>query len=115
MPLLNTDSPAIRERYSVFLLAQNRLLREALTVRCTPRVDRQLAALCAICGNYRGKTLVQEIDIYDLLLNGIHTEMARIESGDTILIPPVGPQMTVQGMVRRPAIYELGGETSLAE
>jgi len=36
---------------------------------------------------YRGKTLVQTIDIYDLLLHGIHTEIARIESGDTILVP----------------------------
>jgi protein involved in polysaccharide export with SLBB domain len=64
---------------------------------------------------YRGATLVQEMDVYDLLLHGIHTELARIQSGDTILVPPIGPEVVVEGMVRRPAIYELGGETSLAE
>jgi protein involved in polysaccharide export with SLBB domain len=64
---------------------------------------------------YRGSALVQEMDVYDLLLHGIHTELARIQSGDTILVPPTGPEVVVEGMVRRPAIYELGGETSLAE
>jgi len=64
---------------------------------------------------YRGKTLVQEIDAYDLLLHGIHTELARIQSGDTILISPIGPEITVEGMVQRPAIYELAGEKSLSE
>jgi protein involved in polysaccharide export with SLBB domain len=64
---------------------------------------------------YRGATLVQEMDVYDLLLHGIHSELARIQSGDTILVPPIGPEVEVEGMVRRPAIYELGGGTSLAE
>jgi protein involved in polysaccharide export with SLBB domain len=64
---------------------------------------------------YRGKTLVQEVDAYDLLLHGIHTELARIQSGDTILVSPVGPEVTVEGMVQRPAIYELAGEKSLSE
>jgi protein involved in polysaccharide export with SLBB domain len=55
------------------------------------------------------------MDVYDLLLHGIHAELARIQSGDTILVPPVGPEVVIEGMVRRPAIYELGGEASLAE
>src|SRR5438874_3481345 len=41
--------------------------------------------------------------------------MQRLESGDTILIPPIGQEITLEGMVRRPAIYELAGEKSLAE
>jgi protein involved in polysaccharide export with SLBB domain len=64
---------------------------------------------------YRGKKLVQEIDAYDLLLHGIHNEPSRLEAGDTLLVPPLGAQVTVQGMVQRPAMYELGGEKSLAE
>jgi protein involved in polysaccharide export with SLBB domain len=64
---------------------------------------------------YRGKELVQEIDAYDLLLHGIHSELARIQSGDTILVQPLGEQVTVEGMVRRPALYELGGEKTLSE
>ncbi len=64
---------------------------------------------------YRGKTLVQEVDAYDLLLHGIHSELDRIQSGDTILVSPIGTQVTVEGMVQRPAIYELSGEKSLSE
>ncbi len=64
---------------------------------------------------YRGNQLVQTIDSYDLLLHGVRGNMARLESGDTILVPPVGPQVTVEGMVRRPAVYELRDEKSLAD
>ncbi len=63
----------------------------------------------------RGKQLVQEVDAYDLLLHGIHSNIANLQPGDTILVPPVGPEVTVEGMVRRPAIYELNNEKSLAE
>lgn len=65
--------------------------------------------------HFRGRQLVQDVDAYDLLLHGVHGEIAGIQSGDTILVPPCGAEVTVQGMVRRPAIYELGGEKSLAE
>jgi protein involved in polysaccharide export with SLBB domain len=65
--------------------------------------------------HYRGKHLVQEVDAYDLLLHGIRTDMQQLQSGDTLLVPPVGPQVTIEGMVRRPAIYELKDEASLAD
>ena len=65
--------------------------------------------------HYRGKQLVQEVDAYDLLLHGIRSDLQRLENGDTLLVPPMGPQLTVEGMVRRPAIYELLNEASLAE
>ncbi|MGC1619884.1 MAG: SLBB domain-containing protein [Candidatus Acidiferrum sp.] len=65
--------------------------------------------------HYRGKQLVEEVDAYDLLLHGVRSGMARLENGDTLLVPSVGPQVTVDGMVRRPAIYELHGETSLED
>ncbi len=39
----------------------------------------------------------------------------RLEAGDTVRIPPAGPEVTIEGMVRRPAIYELHGEKTLAE
>jgi polysaccharide export outer membrane protein len=63
--------------------------------------------------HYRGKQLVQEVDLYALLLHGMKSDLARLENGDTILVPPIGPGVTVEGMVRRPAIYELHGEKSL--
>src|SRR5579859_122799 len=65
--------------------------------------------------HYRGKQLVEEVDAYDLLLHGVRSDMRRLENGDTLLIPSLGPQVTVDGMVRRPAIYELRGEKSLSD
>jgi polysaccharide export outer membrane protein len=65
--------------------------------------------------HYRGKQLIEVVDAYDLLLRGVGPDQMRLESGDSLLIPPVGPQVTIEGMVRRPAIYELHGNTSLEE
>jgi len=65
--------------------------------------------------HYRGKQLVQTVDVYDLLLHGVRDGMQRLEAGDTLLVPPIGTEVAVQGMVRRPAIYELNGEKNLAE
>jgi protein involved in polysaccharide export with SLBB domain len=67
-----------------------------------------------IVKHYRGDTLVEEVDLYDLLLRGVRSGMARLENGDTVMVPPLGTQVTVEGMVRRPAIYELKDEKSLS-
>ena len=63
--------------------------------------------------HYRGRTLVEEVDLYDLMLKGVTSSEVHIESGDSIMVPTVGPQVTVAGMVRRPAIYELRHEQTL--
>jgi polysaccharide biosynthesis/export protein len=65
--------------------------------------------------HYRGDQLVQDVDVYDLLLHGVRTGIERLEDGDTVLVPPIGTEVTVEGMVRRPAIYELKGEKTLDE
>ncbi|MGC2329785.1 MAG: SLBB domain-containing protein, partial [Candidatus Sulfotelmatobacter sp.] len=65
--------------------------------------------------HYRGKQLIEKVDVYDLLLHGINGTMQRLEAGDTIQVPPLSGLVTVEGMVRRPAMYELNGEKSLAE
>ena len=65
--------------------------------------------------HYRGQQLIREIDLYDLLLHGVRSDLERLLPGDTILVPPVGLQVTVTGMVRRPAIYELRDEQNLNE
>jgi len=59
--------------------------------------------------HYRGKQLIEEVDTYDLLLHGIRGDLKRLENGDSLLVPPLGPVITVDGMVRRPALYELRG------
>jgi len=63
--------------------------------------------------HYRGQHLIEQIDTYDLLLRGVKPDAKKLENGDTLLVPPLGPQVTVTGMVRRPAIYELNGEKTL--
>jgi|HubBroStandDraft_6_1064221.scaffolds.fasta_scaffold00010_73 protein involved in polysaccharide export with SLBB domain len=68
-----------------------------------------------ILRHYRGQQLIGEIDLYDLLLHGVRSSLERLQAGDTILVPPLGAELTVEGMVRRPAIYELNHETDLAE
>ena len=65
--------------------------------------------------HYRGKQLIEEVDAYDLLLHGVGSDLKRLENGDSLMVPPMGGQVTVSGMVRRPAVYELHGETTLAD
>ena len=65
--------------------------------------------------HFRGKKLVQEVDIYDLLLHGVKDGILPLENGDTVLVPPIRGQVTVEGMVRRPSLYELNGEKDLAQ
>jgi protein involved in polysaccharide export with SLBB domain len=67
-----------------------------------------------ILNHYRGAQLLETVDLYDLLLHGVKADLQRLENGDTVQIPPIGPQVTIEGMVRRPAIYELRDEKTLA-
>jgi protein involved in polysaccharide export with SLBB domain len=66
-----------------------------------------------ILRQYRGKQLIRQVDLYDFLLRGVRSNDDRLLPGDTILVPPAGPQVSVEGAVRRPAIYELNGEQGL--
>lgn len=68
-----------------------------------------------IVKHYRGKQLVEEVDLYELLLRGVSSDLKRLEPGDTIQVPPARPEIAVDGMVRRPALYELLNEKSLDE
>jgi protein involved in polysaccharide export with SLBB domain len=64
--------------------------------------------------HYRGKQLIEDVDLYEFLLHGVRSGSAPFESGDTLLVPPAGPQVAASGAVKRQAIYELRpGETSL--
>lgn len=63
----------------------------------------------------RGTESVTHFDLYDLLLRGDKTKDVRLEPGDVIFIPDVGPQVAMLGSVTNPAIYELHGETSFKQ
>jgi len=68
-----------------------------------------------VARHYRGKDLIREVDLYEFLLRGVRPDTERIEDGDTVLVSPVGRQVAVAGMVKRPAIYELKDETKLSD
>ena len=63
----------------------------------------------------RNGQVVKRLDLYDLLLNGDTSDNVRLQPGDVIFIPPVGSTVGVTGEIRRPAIYELKGESSVAD
>ncbi|WP_243371315.1 SLBB domain-containing protein [Geotalea sp. SG265] len=63
----------------------------------------------------RGGKLVQEVDLYDMLLGGDRSKDVRLENGDTLLVPVIGPVAAVAGEIKRPGIYELRGKTSLSQ
>jgi protein involved in polysaccharide export with SLBB domain len=62
----------------------------------------------------RGSAVETEFDLYDLLIHGDKSKDVKLQSGDVIFIPPVGPQAAVVGSVRNFAIYELRADESLA-
>ena len=59
----------------------------------------------------RAGKVVTRLDLYDLLLHGDTTNDAQPQSGDTIYIPTVNRTASINGEVRRPAIYELKGRS----
>lgn len=61
----------------------------------------------------RGR-IVGKLDLYDLLIRGDTSKDRRLQPGDVIFIPPVGKTVAVDGEVKRPAIYELRKEHTLA-
>jgi polysaccharide export outer membrane protein len=60
----------------------------------------------------RNGKLVTTLDLYDLLLHGDTSGDRQLMPGDVIFIPPIGNTVSVDGAVRRPAIYELKHESS---
>jgi len=63
----------------------------------------------------RGGNMVRRLDLYDLLIRGDTSDDAKLLQDDVILIPPVGRTVGVVGEVRRPAIYEIKGESTVSE
>lgn len=57
----------------------------------------------------------EEIDLYDIFLSGDRSRDVRLQNGDTIFVPVIGPVVAVAGEVKRPAIYETKGTPSLAD
>ena len=63
----------------------------------------------------RNGRLITTLDLYDLLLHGDTSNDRQLLPGDVIFIPPIGRTVSIEGAVRRPAIYELKSENTVAE
>lgn len=63
----------------------------------------------------RGSQTLESVDLYDILLTGDRGKDLKLQNGDMIFVPVIGPVAAVAGEVRRPAIYELKGNVSLAQ
>ena len=61
-----------------------------------------------------GRT-VAVFDMYAMLLQGDKTQDVRLQAGDVIHIPPVGPLVGLAGEVQRPGVYELNGATRVQD
>ncbi|MHB1951569.1 MAG: SLBB domain-containing protein [Acidiferrobacteraceae bacterium] len=68
----------------------------------------------AILLKHRGQP-ERPFDLYSLLLKGDTREDRRLQEGEVVFVPPVGPLVQIRGAVRRPALYELKGPTPLTK
>ncbi|MCW5800457.1 MAG: SLBB domain-containing protein [Nitrospira sp.] len=83
-------------------------------------------AIYAACGPARSGSLRQvrimregktvgQLDLYEFLLQGDRRQDHRLQAGDVVLVPPLGPVVAISGSVKRPAIYELKPGARLTE
>jgi protein involved in polysaccharide export with SLBB domain len=63
----------------------------------------------------RNGKILRSIDLYDFLLRGDKSQDERLQSGDTIFVPIIGPVAGIAGNVMRPAIYEIKNTLTLRE
>lgn len=61
-----------------------------------------------------GRTIAV-FDMYAMLLQGDKTQDVRLEAGDVIYIPSVGPLVAIAGQVQRQGVYELNGQTRVQD
>jgi len=63
----------------------------------------------------RGGKIVETVDLYDFFLRGDKSRDIRLQNGDTIFVPAIGPVAGISGNVKKAAIYELKGEQTLKD
>jgi protein involved in polysaccharide export with SLBB domain len=62
----------------------------------------------------RRDKVIQTFDLYNLLLKGDKSRDMVLQAGDIVFVPVIGPYVGVAGNVRRPALYEMKDDFSLA-
>lgn len=63
----------------------------------------------------RDGNTITDFDFYDLLINGDKSKDVRLESGDVLYVPHVGPLVAISGSVNVPAIYEMKDDSHLQD
>lgn len=63
----------------------------------------------------RDGRVIARLDLYALLLHGDSSGDVRLQQGDVVFVPPVGPTVSIGGEVRRPAIYEVHAGDTIAD
>ncbi|MGA7218156.1 MAG: polysaccharide biosynthesis/export family protein, partial [Candidatus Sulfotelmatobacter sp.] len=61
----------------------------------------------------RDGVTITHFDFYDLLIKGDKSKDVRLQPGDVIYIPHVGPLAAISGSVNSPAIYEIKSGSTL--
>jgi protein involved in polysaccharide export with SLBB domain len=61
----------------------------------------------------RDGATITDFDFYDLVINGDKSKDVRLQPGDVLYYPPVGPLVAISGSVNTPAIYEMKDNSSL--
>jgi len=63
----------------------------------------------------RAGKLVKTLDLYELLIDGDSSNDVLLQSGDVVFVAPKGDTISIEGEVRRPAIYELKEKSTFNE
>jgi protein involved in polysaccharide export with SLBB domain len=61
----------------------------------------------------RDGVTITDFDFYDLLIKGDKSKDVRLQPGDVLYIPHVGPLVAISGSVNTPAIYEMKDNSTL--
>jgi protein involved in polysaccharide export with SLBB domain len=86
-------------------------ISNALYAACGPARTGSLRQIKLVRDNH----VVAEVDFYQFLMLGDRRHDARLQAGDVIVVPPLGPIAAVSGAVKRAAIYELQSGTRLTD
>ena len=74
----------------------------------------EIGSMRQITVRRNGKVL-KKLDLYDLLIYGDDSSDVILKPKDIIFVPPIGRQVSVDGLVKRPAIFELKEQESLED
>ncbi|HIZ85869.1 MAG TPA: SLBB domain-containing protein [Candidatus Coprenecus stercoravium] len=64
---------------------------------------------------YRNGDLVEAIDFYDFIINGVFNDNLKLQDNDLIIVSPYGAMVEVKGCVKRPMLYEVKAGESIAD